>query len=123
MSQIFDALQQSEAERSGNHAKRTATELLQAREHVADAENQPTSDTATHLWPLAEPDGLQRLQSARGQDGAICEPHTLETNDEEREELMKFAQQVFLLPGAKAPRTVVLTSTEPGNGSSWIACR
>jgi capsular exopolysaccharide synthesis family protein len=43
--------------------------------------------------------------------------------EKQRDEVMKFVQQVFLMPGAEAPRTVVLTATEPGNGCSWICCR
>jgi Mrp family chromosome partitioning ATPase len=36
------------------------------------------------------------------------------------EEINALAQQVFLVPGAAAPRTVVLTSTEPGTGCTWV---
>ena len=36
------------------------------------------------------------------------------------EEIQALAQQVFLTPGSAAPRTVVLTSTEPGTGCSWV---
>jgi Mrp family chromosome partitioning ATPase len=36
------------------------------------------------------------------------------------EEISVLAQQVFLAPGADAPRTVVLTGTEPGTGCTWV---
>jgi Mrp family chromosome partitioning ATPase len=36
------------------------------------------------------------------------------------EEISALAQQVFLAPGSAAPRTVVLTSTEPGTGCTWV---
>ena len=36
------------------------------------------------------------------------------------EEINALAQQVFLVPGAAAPRTVVLTGTEPGTGCTWV---
>jgi protein-tyrosine kinase len=36
------------------------------------------------------------------------------------EEINALAQQVFLAPGAEAPRTVVFTSTEPGTGCTWV---
>jgi capsular exopolysaccharide synthesis family protein len=37
------------------------------------------------------------------------------------EEICALAQQVFLTPGSAAPRTVVLTSTEPGTGCTWVS--
>ncbi|HLW85878.1 MAG TPA: CpsD/CapB family tyrosine-protein kinase [Candidatus Sulfotelmatobacter sp.] len=39
------------------------------------------------------------------------------------EELNKLVQGVFLAPGSEANRTVVLASTESGNGCSWICAR
>jgi succinoglycan biosynthesis transport protein ExoP len=36
------------------------------------------------------------------------------------EEIHALAQQVFLVPGADAPRTVVFTSTESASGCSWV---
>ncbi len=41
----------------------------------------------------------------------------------EQEQLTKLVQRVFLLPGAEAPRVVVFTASEAGNGSSWICAR
>src|SRR6266566_6824013 len=38
-----------------------------------------------------------------------------------REELVKFIQRLFLSPGSKAPRVVVLSGLEPQNGSGWVA--
>lgn len=38
-------------------------------------------------------------------------------------ELAKLVQRVFLLPGGESPRTVVFTSSEPGDGCSWICAR
>jgi capsular exopolysaccharide synthesis family protein len=36
------------------------------------------------------------------------------------EEVNALAQQVFLAPGADAPRVVVFASTEPGSGCTWV---
>jgi capsular exopolysaccharide synthesis family protein len=41
----------------------------------------------------------------------------------ELEEITKLVQRVFLLPGSDAPRTVVFSGTEPGNGCSWVCAR
>jgi len=41
----------------------------------------------------------------------------------ELEEITKVVQRVFLLPGNEAPRTVVFSGTEPGNGCSWVCAR
>lgn len=50
-------------------------------------------------------------------------PTALDMDEKQRDEIIKFVQHVFLVPGAEAPRTVVLSGTEVGNGCSWICCR
>jgi capsular exopolysaccharide synthesis family protein len=40
-----------------------------------------------------------------------------------QEEEIKLVQRVFLLPGTGAPRTVVFSSVERGNGCSWVCAR
>jgi capsular exopolysaccharide synthesis family protein len=53
---------------------------------------------------------------------AAQEPQ-LKLEPKEREELIKLAQRIFLHPGADAPRVVVFTASESGNGCSSIcAC-
>ncbi len=53
---------------------------------------------------------------------AVREPH-LHLEPKELEELTKLTQRVFLHPGADAPRVVVFTASESGNGCSSIcAC-
>ncbi|HTU42184.1 MAG TPA: CpsD/CapB family tyrosine-protein kinase [Candidatus Aquilonibacter sp.] len=47
----------------------------------------------------------------------------LKLEPQEQEQLTKLVQRVFLTPGAEAPRVVVFTASEPGNGSSWICAR
>jgi capsular exopolysaccharide synthesis family protein len=47
----------------------------------------------------------------------------LEIEGAELEEITKVVQRVFLLPGNDAPRTVVFSGTEPGNGCSWVSAR
>jgi capsular exopolysaccharide synthesis family protein len=48
---------------------------------------------------------------------------SLTMGDAEQEELTKLVQRAFLLPANEAPRAVVFTSTEAGNGCSWITAR
>jgi receptor protein-tyrosine kinase len=83
-----------------------------------------TFDTGTDVSPLpplqVAPEPLQRESDEKTVE---LQTFKLETEEKQRDELMKFVQHVFLMPGAEAPRTVVLTATEPGNGCSWICCR
>lgn len=48
---------------------------------------------------------------------------SLTMGEAELEELTKLVQRAFLLPANEAPRVVVFTSTEAGNGCSWITAR
>src|SRR5579863_10303755 len=52
----------------------------------------------------------------------MTEPQ-LKMEGRELEEVTKLVQRVFLLPGTEAPRTVVFTAPESGNGCSWICAR
>ena len=56
---------------------------------------------------------------------APTEPVTpsLQMSTAEFEEITKLVQRVFVLPGPEAPRSVVFTGTEAGNGSSWMCAR
>src|SRR5437899_884037 len=133
MSQIFDALQKSEAERSEVDVKDlSAAELLQAAERGVAAEYESTRqaaakrlvDTGKGASFLPHPEEvLQSLNEESGGERTKLPARTLEITDKQRAELMKFVQQVFLLPGAEAPRTLVLIGTEPGNGCSWVCSR
>jgi Mrp family chromosome partitioning ATPase len=52
-----------------------------------------------------------------------AEPLQFAMESSELAELAKVVQRVFLLPNGNPPRTVVFTSSEPGDGSSWICAR
>ena len=129
MSHLFDALQKSEGERCRiDLGTLAATELLQVAERQAAAEREtavPSAefpvDNGTEVSSFLQP-ALQPLpQESDGE--RVAPPAELEMEEKQRDEIMKFVQHVFLMPGAEAPRTVVLAGTEPGNGSSWICCR
>jgi len=47
----------------------------------------------------------------------------LQIEGAELEEITKLVQRVFLLSGNDAPRTVVFSGTESGNGCSWVCAR
>lgn len=51
------------------------------------------------------------------------QPTKLEMEERQRGEIMKLVQNVFIMPVSDGPRIVVLASSEPGNGCSWICCR
>jgi len=92
-------------------------ELLQ---RISDQE---MFDTGTELSPLPVPNVIsQPLRPERNIKQIDVQPVELEMEEKQRDEVMRFVQQVFLMPGAEAPRTVVLTGTESGNGCSWICC-
>jgi protein-tyrosine kinase len=52
----------------------------------------------------------------------VSEPQ-LKLEPGEQEQLTKLVQRAFLLPGAEAPRVVVFTASESGNGCSWVCAR
>jgi protein-tyrosine kinase len=52
-----------------------------------------------------------------------AEPLQFAMESSEHAELAKLVQRLFLLPDGNPPRTVVFTSSEPGDGCSWICAR
>jgi protein-tyrosine kinase len=81
-------------------------------------------DTGTESSPLPAPQvAPQPLQRESEGKPVELQPLKLEMEEKQRDEVMKLVQHVFLMPRAEAPRTVVLTGVESGNGCSWICCR
>jgi protein-tyrosine kinase len=71
--------------------------------------------------PDAEPIACPETQPS-------CEPFQaiepqLKLEPQEQEQLTRLVQRIFLFSGSDAPRVVVFTASEPGNGSSWICAR
>jgi Mrp family chromosome partitioning ATPase len=88
------------------------------------SKEQEMFDTGTELSPLPPvPDVSLPLQAESKGEPVELQPLKLEMEEKQRDEMMKFVQHVFLMPRAEAPRTVVFTGTESGNGCSWICCR
>ena len=54
---------------------------------------------------------------------AAAEPLQFAMESSQLAELAKLVQRVFLLPGGQSNRTVVFTSSDSGNGCSWICAR
>lgn len=50
-------------------------------------------------------------------------PSQPEIELDQKNELNKVVQGVFLTPGTDAPKAVVVANTEPGNGSTWVCAR
>jgi Mrp family chromosome partitioning ATPase len=116
MSRAFDALLKVDAERSGTEVSDlAAADLLPLAERQAAGQD---AKVQGEPWET-----LQPLQGESGEEGPKLQPRTLEIDDKQRDELMKLMQQVFVMPGAGAPRTIVLAGTEPGNGCSWLSSR
>jgi protein-tyrosine kinase len=132
VSHIFDALQKSETDRYGvDLGALAATELLEVAERGATAQHDsacsPAESRVDVATKLSSPERvdvvLQPLRQESEGDAVKLETPKLRMEEKERAEVMKFVQQVFLTPGEEAPRTVVLTGIEAGNGCTWICCR
>ncbi len=86
--------------------------------------DQGVFDTGAELSPLSPLQiTSQPLQLQSEGKPVELQPLKLEMEEKQRDEMMKVVHHVFFMPEAEAPRTVVLTSPEPGNGCSWICCR
>jgi protein-tyrosine kinase len=86
--------------------------------------DQAMFDTRTELSSLPPlRDASQPRQWEIQGEPVECEPLQLEIEEKQRHEIMKCVQHVFLMPRAEAPRTVVLTGIESGNGCTWICSR
>src|SRR5271168_613640 len=50
-------------------------------------------------------------------------PLVLPMDAGQKDEMAKLVQRLFLVPGADAPRVVVVSGTESGSGCSWVCAR
>ncbi len=50
-------------------------------------------------------------------------PLLLAMDEAQRDEMAKLVQRLFLVPGADAPRVVIVSGTESGSGCSWVCAR
>ena len=50
-------------------------------------------------------------------------PLVLPMDAAQKDEMAKLVQRLFLVPGADAPRVVVVSGTESGSGCSWVCAR
>jgi len=50
-------------------------------------------------------------------------PLMLAMDEGQRDEMAKLVQRLFLVPGAEAPRVVIVSGTESGSGCSWVCAR
>ena len=75
--------------------------------------------------PLSEPVvvPLSAPVSEVGEPLGTTEPSQFSTDGSQLAELAKLVQRVFLLPGSESHRAVVFTSSESGNGCSWLCAR
>jgi Mrp family chromosome partitioning ATPase len=56
-------------------------------------------------------------------DAPATSAPTLEMTSMARDEITKLVQRLFLIPKTAAPRSVVFTAPEAGNGCSWVCAR
>lgn len=71
------------------------------------------------LQPVAEAETTKTMSLP---EVSACAP-TLEIDGIAREELTKLVHRLFLVPGSEAPHHVIFTSTELGNGCTWMCAR
>ncbi len=97
-------------------------ELLQnlGRERDIFAIDAEEVDPSPAPMPMPETISFAAEDSAPVVDVKPSQP---EMEIDQKDELSKLVQSVFLTPGGDAPRAVVVASTEAGNGSSWVCAR
>lgn len=72
---------------------------------------------------VAEAEAPVEMEQRQPVSDPTAEGPQKKLDPKQREELMKVAQRIFLLPGAERPRVVVFAATESGNGGSFVcAC-
>ncbi|HEY6768945.1 MAG TPA: CpsD/CapB family tyrosine-protein kinase [Candidatus Sulfotelmatobacter sp.] len=86
--------------------------------------------TAQEMGPSFESPFEAKMTAATAMSGAAAsapapsaEPLKFAMEGSQLAELAKVVQRVFLLPNGNPPRTVVFSSSEPGDGCSWICAR
>lgn len=99
-------------------------ELLQnlGRERDIFSTEPEEMDPVAAPMPAPESMPLSAVESAPVMEVQPSQPE-MEMQVGQKDELNKVVQSVFLTPSGDAPRAVVLASTEPGNGSSWVCAR
>lgn len=73
--------------------------------------------------PLPEPDLTVVAAEPAPTPAPAAEPLQFAMESSQLSELAKLVQRVFLLPGGEYNHTVVFTSSDSGNGCSWICAR
>lgn len=71
--------------------------------------------------PVMVPAEADPLTPQEGEPVDFIAP--LEMDPMAREEITKLVHRLFLLATSDAPRRVVFSATEPGNGTSWVCAR
>ena len=85
--------------------------------------------TETAPAPVPEPAPDQNYEASAAAPGQAptqvgsAEPLQFSMESAQLAELAKLVQRVFLLPGGEYNHTVVFTSSDAGNGCSWICAR
>jgi Mrp family chromosome partitioning ATPase len=80
-------------------------------------------EQSLYATTTAEEPIIQEVQEMEPPPGIVPVGSRLQIEGAELEEITKLVQRVFLLPGNDAPRTVVFSATETGNGCSWVCAR
>lgn len=86
-------------------------------ERVLTEEKVPTPN------PLADPAPEMFAPAPAPAQPAAAAPLQFAMDGSQLAELTKLVQRIFLLPGSEYNHTVVFTSSDPGDGCSWICAR
>jgi capsular exopolysaccharide synthesis family protein len=97
-------------------------ELLQNLGRERDIFSTEAEETDPIAVPMPMPEPVP-YEPANAVPAVEVRPSQPEMEADQKNELNKVVQGVFLTPGGEAPRAVVVASTEPGNGSSWVCAR
>jgi len=98
-------------------------ELLQNLGRERDMFLTETEEADPAVVPIPMPEPVAVAAAVDSVPAVDVIPSQPEMELDQKDELNKLVQSVFLTPGGDAPRAVVVASTEPGNGSSWVCAR
>src|SRR5277367_6032834 len=73
--------------------------------------------------PLVEVDAAAYAPAPTATQAPASEPLQFHIESSQLAELAKLVQRIFLLPGGEYHHTVVFSSSDTGNGCSWICAR
>jgi Mrp family chromosome partitioning ATPase len=93
------------------------------RKAALETDQQSSGSLALNGELLDQAEGLRCEETCADPQARESEQRPLDLSQEAQEHVVKFVQRVFVFPNSSAPRLVVFSSVDEGNGSSQICFR